>query len=63
MWSTRAGFCISLIFIKKPSFECETFLHVLHGKQYDKQVQGSSVHIIELAPCVSSKNQKRCVKF
>ena len=30
-----------------PSFECETFLHVLHGKQYDKQVQGGSVHIIE----------------
>ena len=29
------------------SFEYETFLHVSHGKQYDKQVQGGSVHIIE----------------
>ena len=45
-----------------PSFECETFLHVLHGKQYDKQVQGGSVHIIEPGIlCVSQKNQKRCV--
>ena len=46
------------------SFECETFLHVLHGKQYDKEVQGGSVHIIEPGTlCVSQIPKKRCVKF
>ena len=45
-----------------PCFECETFLHVLHGKQYDKQVQGGSVLIIEPGTlCVSQKPKKRCV--
>ena len=47
-----------------PSFEYETFLHVLHGKQYDKQVQGGSVLIIEPGTlCVSQRPKKRCVKF
>ena len=51
-------FVIRSFFIKKlsPSFECETFLHVLHGKQHDKQVQGGSVLIIEPGTlCVSQK--------
>ena len=26
--------------------DSETFPHVLHGKQYDKRVQGGSLHII-----------------
>ena len=39
-----------------PSFDSETFPLVLHGKQYDKQVQGGSVHIIEPGTlCVSQK--------
>ena len=43
------------------SFEYETFLHVLHGKQYDKQVQGGSVHIIEPGTlCVSQKPKALC---
>ena len=45
-----------------PCFECETFLHVLHGKQHDKQVQGGSVLTIEPGTlCVSQKPKKRCV--
>ena len=48
--------------VKGPCFECETFLHVLHGKQYDKQVQGGSVLTIEPGTlCVSQKPKKRCV--
>ena len=47
-----------------PSFECETFPHALHGKQYDKQVQGGSVHIIEPGTlCVSQKPKALCAKF
>ena len=40
------------------------FLMYSHGKQYVKQVQGGSVHIIEPAPCVSPKEPTAlCVKF
>ena len=51
-----------------PGFDSEMFLHVLHGKQYDKQVQGGSVLNYELpnyeslsynpAPCVSPNKPK-----
>ena len=50
--------------LSSPSFDSETFLHVLHGKQYDKQVQGGSVLIIEPGTlCVSQKPKALCVKF
>ena len=57
------SFFIKKAFVSKsPCFECETFLHVLHGKQHDKQVQGGSVLTIEPGTlCVSQKPKKRCV--
>ena len=59
---TRLFLCFVHFLLKKLCFECETFLHVLHGKQHDKQVQGGSVLTIEPGTlCVSQKPKKRCV--
>ena len=59
-------FLCTLIWSKSfPSFECETFFHVLHGKQHDKQVQGGSVLIIEPGTllCLPKTKKRCCVKF